>query len=80
MNKKFYVTDCEGPLSINDNAYEISNYFIPNGGEFFSILSNYDDILAERNKGEHFAGSTLKFILPFFKAYDLTENDLIEFS
>ncbi|RAP50704.1 MAG: hypothetical protein BZ133_04910 [Methanosphaera sp. SHI613] len=80
MNEKFYVTDCEGPLSINDNAYEIADYFIPKGGEFFSILSNYDDLLAEKYPDTHFAGSTLKYILPFFKAYDLTENDLIEFS
>lgn len=79
MNKKFYVTDCEGPLSINDNAYEIADYFIPDGGKFFSILSNYDDLLVEKNPN-HFAGSTLKYILPFFKAYDLTEKDLIDFS
>ncbi|RAP52595.1 MAG: hypothetical protein BZ138_02850 [Methanosphaera sp. rholeuAM270] len=80
MNDKFYVTDCEGPLSINDNAYEISDYFIPEGGEFFSILSNYDDMLVEKNTEGYLAGSTLKLILPFFKAYDLTENDLIQFS
>ena len=80
MNEKFYVTDCEGPLSINDNAYEISDYFIPEGGEFFSILSNYDDMLVEKNIPGYLAGSTLKLILPFFKAYGLTENDLIEFS
>ena len=80
MNEKFYVTDCEGPLSINDNAYEISDYFIPEGGELFSILSNYDDMLVERNIEGYLAGSTLKLILPFFKAYGLTENDLVEFS
>jgi energy-converting hydrogenase A subunit R len=80
MNDKFYVTDCEGPLSINDNAYEISDYFIPEGGDFFSILSNYDDMLVERNTEGYMAGSTLKLILPFFKAYGLTENDLIQFS
>ncbi len=80
MNEKFYVTDCEGPLSINDNAYEISDYFIPEGGEFFSILSNYDDMLVEKNIEGYLAGSTLKLILPFFKAYGLTEGDLIEFS
>lgn len=80
MNEKFFVTDCEGPLSINDNAYEISDYFIPEGGEFFSILSNYDDMLVERNTEGYLAGSTLKLILPFFKAYGLTEKDLIEFS
>lgn len=80
MNDKFYVTDCEGPLSINDNAYEISDYFIPEGGEFFSILSNYDDMLVEKKTKGYLAGSTLKLILPFFKAYNLTENDLIQFS
>lgn len=80
MNDKFYVTDCEGPLSINDNAYEISDFFIPDGGQFFSILSNYDDILAQQNTREYLAGSTLRLILPFFKAYGLTEKDLIEFS
>lgn len=80
MNDKFYVTDCEGPLSVNDNAYEISDFFIPDGGRFFGILSNYDDILAQQNTGDYLAGSTLKLILPFFKAYGLTERDLAEFS
>ena len=80
MKKKFYVTDCEGPLSINDNAYEISDYFMPEGGEFFSILSKYDDYLVEKNTEGYLAGSTLKLILPFFKAYNLTEKDLIDFS
>jgi len=79
MDEKFYVTDCEGPLSINDNAYELADYFIPHGGELFSILSNYDDILAEQNE-THLAGSTLKYILPFFKAYNITQEDILEFS
>lgn len=77
---RFYVTDCEGPLSVNDNAYEIADFFIPQGGEFFSILSNYDDILVEKNTPNYLAGSTLKMILPFFKAVGLSEKDLIEFS
>ena len=67
MNDKFYVTDCEGPLSINDNAYEISDFFIPEGGHFFSILSNYDDMLVEENTEGYLAGSTLKLILPFLR-------------
>jgi len=58
MNEKFYVTDCEGPLSINDNAYEISDYFIPEGGEFFSILINYYDMLVDRNTEGYLAVST----------------------
>lgn len=80
MMDRFYVTDCEGPLSINDNAYEIADFFLPNGGEFFSILSNYDDILVEKQIPNYMAGSTLRLILPFFKAYGLTERDFVEFS
>ncbi len=80
MNDKFFVTDCEGPLSVNDNAYEISDYFIPDGGIFFKILSEYDDILVERNTKGYLAGSTLRLISPFLKAYDLTEQDIIDFS
>ncbi len=33
--KRLFVTDCEGPLSLNDNAYEIAKEFIPEGDEFF---------------------------------------------
>ncbi|MCD7781677.1 MAG: hypothetical protein LUG89_03150 [Methanosphaera sp.] len=76
---KFYVTDCEGPLSINDNAYELADYFIPEGGKLFSILSSYDDILSQKYE-EHLPGSTLKMILPFFKDQDITEKDIVEFS
>ncbi|MBE6494046.1 MAG: hypothetical protein E7Z84_05520 [Methanosphaera stadtmanae] len=79
MSKKFYVTDCEGPLSINDNAYEICDYFINDGANFFSILSNYDDILAQQNE-DYLAGTTLKFIVPFLKAHDLTNEDIIDYS
>ena len=51
-----------------DLISEISDYFIPEGGELFSILSNYDDMLVEKNIDGYLAGSTLKLILPFFKA------------
>ncbi len=77
---KFYVTDCEGPLSINDNAYELSDYFLFDGGRLFSILSHYDDMLVEKNTENYLAGSTLAMILPFFKLQSLTDKDLVDFS
>lgn len=69
MGRQF-ATDCEGPLSKNDNAYELSAHFVPEGESFFATLSKYDDFLADvvRKKGYR-AGDTLKLILPFLIAF-----------
>ena len=47
MFEKSFITDCEGPLTLNDNAYEMAAEFIENGGELFKILSLYDDYLVD---------------------------------
>ncbi|MCD6318797.1 hypothetical protein J7M02_06990, partial [Candidatus Aerophobetes bacterium] len=54
--------DCEGPITKNDNALEICQHFLPDGGKFFSLVSRYDDYLADvvKRKGYR-AGTTLKF-------------------
>ncbi|MBR4448236.1 hypothetical protein [Methanobrevibacter sp.] len=81
MFEKSFITDCEGPLTLNDNAFELSANFIENGGELFKILSLYDDYLADIVKKENYkAGNTLKLILPFFVVEKLTNDDLIDFS
>lgn len=73
--------DCEGPLTLNDNAYEYAEALIPNGGAFFARISRYDDYLAdvERRPG-YKAGDTLRLILPFLKAFGATNQGLREFS
>jgi len=79
--KKLFVTDCEGPLSLNDNAYELAKEFIPDGDEFFRIISLFDDYLVDVvKKADYNAGSTLKLIVPFFKAYGVTSEDIVNFS
>lgn len=81
MLKKLFVTDCEGPLSLNDNAYELAKEFIPDGDEFFRIVSLFDDYLVDIIKKPGYnAGSTLKLIAPFFKAYGVTNEDIVKFS
>ncbi|MFH1625621.1 MAG: HAD hydrolase family protein [Pseudomonadota bacterium] len=78
MQKRQFNTDCEGPISLNDNAYELANHFIENGGRFFARISKYDDILADIVKRPGYkAGDTLKLILPFLKAYGAS-NEIIE--
>ena len=67
MFKKSFITDCEGPLTLNDNAFELSKYFIDDGANLFRTLSLYDDFLVDIVKKENYkAGNTLKLILPFF--------------
>ena len=81
MFEKSFITDCEGPLTLNDNAYELSARFIEDGGELFKILSLYDDYLVDIVKKENYkAGNTLKLILPFFVVENLKNRDFVEFS
>ncbi len=81
MGNKFFVSDCEGPISVNDNAFEMAGYFIDDGEKFFQIISQYDDVLAyEIKRPGYNAGDTLKLILPFLKAYGATTKKMEEFS
>lgn len=81
MFEKSFITDCEGPLTLNDNAFELSTKFIENGDELFKILSLYDDYLVDVVKKENYkAGNTLKLILPFFVVENIKNGDMIDFS
>lgn len=76
-----YCTDCEGPISKNDNAFESSQKFIPDGDIFFAKVSKYDDLLADIVKKEGYkAGDTLKLIPPFLMAYGVTNKKMEAFS
>ncbi len=78
---RVFISDCEGPLSKNDNAFEVATYFLPRGDCFFSLISRYDDFLADVVKRpEYRAGYTLKLITPFLKAYDVTNRKIEEYS
>lgn len=79
--KKVFVSDCEGPISKNDNAFEIAAHYVPNGEHLFTVISRYDDVLAYVLKRRGYkAGDTLKLILPFLRAYGVTDRKMREFS
>jgi len=81
LGMKVFISDCEGPISINDNAFELAGIFIEDGEKFFTILSKYDDILVDEVKREgYYAGGTLKLIVPFLKAYGATNRSIVNFS
>jgi len=74
-------TGCEGPLALNDNAFELCREFIkPQGDRFFQQVSRYDYYLAEVAKEPGCqAGDTLRLILPFLKAHGLTNTQLVDY-
>ena len=81
MVKKVFITDCEGPLTLNDNAYELADEFIEDGGKLFKIISRFDDYLVDDVKLENYhAGDTLKLIVPFYKLAGLTNEKMVKFS
>ncbi len=81
MVRKVFVTDCEGPLTLDDNAFELVAKFIKDGDKLFKIISAFDDYLVDIIKQENYhAGDTLKLITPFFKLVGLKNKDLINYS
>jgi predicted HAD superfamily phosphohydrolase len=76
------VTDCEGPLALNDNAFELCRDFLPpDGGRFFTQVSRYDEYLADiAKKSGYKSGDNLKLILPFLKSAGLTNDQISHYS
>lgn len=75
------ISDCEGPISKNDNAFEVTSNYIPNGSKVFTVISRYDDALASvLKRPDYRAGDTVKLVLPFLKAYDVTNQKMKEFA
>jgi energy-converting hydrogenase A subunit R len=80
-NPRIFVTDCEGPISKNDNAFELTSSLVPHGDRFFAMVSRYDDVLADVVKKPGYkAGDTLRLIIPFLKAFGATDRKIRDFS
>ena len=67
--------DLEGPLSTQDNAYEVMG-LIERGSELFERISRYDDLLTLEGRPDYEPGDTLSLILPFLLAHGVTEDDI----
>jgi energy-converting hydrogenase A subunit R len=75
MAKNVICFDLEGPLSPQDNAYEVMG-LLPNGQRIFEVISRYDDILTLEERSGYEPGDTLSLIVPFLVYHKLTEDDI----
>jgi energy-converting hydrogenase A subunit R len=76
---KVVCFDLEGPLSPQDNAYEVMGLF-KNGHRIFETISRYDDLLALEGRENYEAGDTLMLIAPFLVYHTITEDDIKQVS
>ncbi len=67
--------DLEGPLSPQDNAYELMR-LVPGGDQLFEVISRYDDLLTLEKKEGYQPGDTLALIVPFLLYHHISENDI----
>ncbi len=74
MHNLHLALACEGPLVLNDQAFELCRDFLkPHGDRFFNQVRLYDECLATVLKKPGYPpGNTWKLILPFLKAAGLT--------
>jgi len=71
----YIVFDLEGPLSPQDNAYDLMRLF-PNGDRVFEVISRYDDLLTLAEKPDYEPGDTLALIVPFLVLHGVKEADI----
>ena len=73
----FICFDLEGPLSPQDNAYDLMK-LIPQGGSLFELISRYDDLLTMEGREDYEPGDTLALIVPFLLLHKIREKDITD--
>lgn len=71
----FICFDLEGPLSPQDNAYELMKLF-PNGDKIFEVISRYDDLLTLEEREDCEPGDTLALIAPFLILHNISRDNI----
>jgi len=71
----FIGFDLEGPLSPQDNAYDLMKLF-SNGDKVFEVISYYDDLLTLEEREDYEPGDTLALIVPFLLLHQITEDNI----
>jgi energy-converting hydrogenase A subunit R len=72
--------DLEGPLSPQDNAYEVMQLIGKEGAFIFEVISRYDDIISLEGRKGYEPGDTLALIVPFFLLHGITKEDIKQVS
>ena len=75
------IMSCDGILSKNDFGRDLCARCIRNGARFFDVVSRYEDLntyALERDETK--SHQTMKMIIPFLKAYGMTDHFAYDFA
>lgn len=79
--EKQLILSCDGILSGNDYARDLCARSIRNGARFFDAVSRYEDLSTYAiERDETKTRQTMKMIVPFLKAYGMTDHFAYEFA
>ena len=80
-NDKQFVCNCEGFLEANNSTRDICDRYVSNGAKFYDVISRYDYITSTiLNRTDSRSGSTTRFIVPFLRAFGVTDFGMHEHS
>ena len=79
--EKQLVMSCDGILSGNDYARDLCARTIRDGAHFFDVVSRYEDLSTYAlENDENRIRQTMKIIIPFLKAFGMTDHYAYEFA
>lgn len=74
---KSFVASCHGFLLRNDPVKDLCERYIDKGRNFLKVLRRYDDLTAYiLGREEAVAGNSVKWAVPFLKAFGATDNGI----
>jgi len=81
IEEKQLVMSCDGILSRNDYARDLCAKTIRDGARFFDVISRYEDLSTYAlERDETKVRQTMKLIVPFLKAFGMTDHFAYEFA
>lgn len=73
--EKMFICSSRGFLTRNDPLMDLCERYIDNGRKFLNVLRRYDDLITYvLGREEATAGSSVKWAVPFLKAFGATDN------
>ncbi len=81
MNKRIFISNCEGIISQNNSTLELAAYFVPEGERVLEVIKEYCYINAHiTHKKDKRITQPLKMILPFLVAFGANNKEAEEFA
>jgi energy-converting hydrogenase A subunit R len=80
VNKRIFISSCEGPISQNNNVLDLTAHFVPEGDRVYDIIAKYAYIRANFYGRDNKIQHTSKLVLPFLLAFYANNKKVYEFS